>query len=348
MMGFLRTPPLPAASSEDLPAPVVPLTAEAGTTATPAAEREKRWVAMTSFWAALGITLFKIVVGVLTGSLGILAEAAHSGLDLVAAAATWVAIRIAGKPADADHPYGHGKVENLSALFATLLLLVTCAAILYGAIERLFFTEVAVEVTAWSFLAMGTSIVVDASRSRALGRAARKHHSQALEADALHFATDIWSSAAVIVGLVCVKLSQWQPAWAVLRHADALAALLVAVIALWITATLGLRTIRALLDAAPAGLAPRIVAAVAALPGVEDCHQVRIRSSGPRLFVDMHVRVDGNQPLTQVHVLTEEIQQAVRAIAPTADVTVHAEPVVPLAIARQRTSPDAGSPGGTT
>ena len=328
-MGAPQTALHPSDPREGRAPRAVPTTEGARPLATPAAEREKRWVAMTSFWAAMGITLFKVVVGLLTGSLGILAEAAHSGLDLVAAGATWVAIRIAGKPADADHPYGHGKVENLSALFATLLLLLTCAGILYGAIERLFFTDVAVEVTVWSFLAMGTSIVVDYSRSRALGRAARKHNSQALEADALHFETDIWSSAAVIVGLVCVKLGQWQTGWAFLRHADALAALLVAVIALWITATLGLRTIRALLDAAPAGLAPRIVATVAALPGVVDCHKVRIRPSGPRVFVDMHVRADGNQTLAQVHALTEEIQQAVRAIAPTADVTIHAEPVVP-------------------
>jgi cation diffusion facilitator family transporter len=327
-MGSRRTAMLASKPSDNLGSPAVSTNAETVTIASPAAEREKRWVAMTSFWAALGITLFKVVVGMLTGSLGILAEAAHSGLDLVAAGATWVAIRIAGKPADADHPYGHGKVENLSALFATVLLLATCAGILYGAVGRLFFTDVPVEVTVWSFLAMATSIVVDYSRSRALGKAARKHHSQALEADALHFETDIWSSAAVIVGLACVKLGQWHPAWTALRHADALAALLVAVIALWITATLGLRTIRALLDAAPAGLAPRIVAAVEALPGVEDCHKVRIRPSGPRVFVDMHVRADGNQTLAQVHALTEEIQQTVRVILPTADVTVHAEPVV--------------------
>jgi cation diffusion facilitator family transporter len=329
-MDTAQVPQHPTTPSEGMPSPAASEAERGHALATPAAEREKRWVAMTSFWAAVGITLFKVVVGVLTGSLGILAEAAHSGLDLVAAGATWVAIRIAGKPADADHPYGHGKVENLSALFATVLLLLTCAGILYGAIERLFFTEVAVEVTAWSFLAMLTSIVVDASRSRALGRAARKHHSQALEADALHFETDIWSSLAVIVGLVCVKLGQWQPAWAVLRHADALAALLVAVIALWITVTLGLRTIRALLDAAPAGLAPRIVAAVVAHPGVADCHQVRIRTSGPRVFVDMHVRTEGSQTLAQAHALTEDMQQTVRAIAPTADVLVHAEPIVSL------------------
>lgn len=103
------------------------------------ADREKRWVAMSSFWAALGITLFKVIVGLATGSLGILAEAAHSGLDLVVAGMTYVAIRIAGRPADRVHLYGHGKVENLSALFATLLLLITCVWILYGAIQRLFF-----------------------------------------------------------------------------------------------------------------------------------------------------------------------------------------------------------------
>ncbi len=328
MMDTARAPHLPPTPLESMAPSTVAATAEVRTLATSAAEREKRWVAMTSFWAAMGITLFKVVVGVLTGSLGILAEAAHSGLDLVAAGATWVAIRIAGKPADADHPYGHGKVENLSALFATVLLLVTCAGILYGAIDRLFFTEVAVEVTAWSFLAMVTSIVVDYSRSRALGNAAKKHRSQALEADALHFETDIWSSLAVIVGLVCVKLGQWWPAWAVLRHADALAALLVAIIALWITTTLGWRTIRALLDAAPAGLTPQIAAVVAALPGVADCHQVRIRTSGPRVFVDMHVRTEGSQTLAQAHALTEDIQQRVRVIAPAADVLVHAEPVV--------------------
>lgn len=138
----------------------------------------------------------------------------------------------------------------------------------------------------------------------------------------------------MIVGLVCVKLGQRQPAWAVLRHADALAALLVALITLWITATLGLRAVRALLDAAPAGLAPKIVAAVEVLPEVVDCHKVRIRPSGPRVFLDMHVRADGSQTLAQAHALTEEIQRVVCQIAPTADVTVHAEPIVQMPTAR--------------
>src|SRR5579872_5014119 len=161
-------------------------------------EREKQSVALSSLIAAVGLTAFKIAVGTLTGSLGILAEAAHSGLDLVAAGLTLVAVRISGRPADSTHLYGHGKIENLSALGETLLLLATCAWILWEAVHRLLFHQVEIEVTAWSFAVMLTSIVIDISRSRVLARAARKYQSQALEADALHFQTDIWSSAVVV------------------------------------------------------------------------------------------------------------------------------------------------------
>jgi cation diffusion facilitator family transporter len=172
---------------------------------------EKRWAALSSVIAAVGLTGFKIIVGLTTGSLGILAEAAHSGLDLMAAVMTFLAVGISGKPADRNHLYGHGKAENLSALFETLLLLVTCFWILYEATHRLLFHPVALKVTFWSFAVMITSIVVDVSRSRILYRAARKYNSQALEADALHFSTDIWSSGVVILGLICVKISEWVP-----------------------------------------------------------------------------------------------------------------------------------------
>ncbi|MCJ7783362.1 MAG: cation diffusion facilitator family transporter, partial [Desulfobacterales bacterium] len=145
---------------------------------------EKRWAALSSVIAAVGLTGFKIIVGLTTGSLGILAEAAHSGLDLMAAVMTFLAVGISGKPADRNHLYGHGKAENLSALFETLLLLVTCFWILYEATHRLLFHPVALKVTFWSFAVMITSIVVDVSRSRVLYRAARKYNSQALEADA--------------------------------------------------------------------------------------------------------------------------------------------------------------------
>jgi cation diffusion facilitator family transporter len=293
------------------------------------ADREKRWVATTSVAGAVALTTFKIVVGLLTGSLGILAEAAHSGLDLVAAVMTWLAVRISGKPADRSHLYGHGKVENLSALFETVLLLLTCVWIIWGATDRLMSGLVEIEVTFWSFLVMAVSIVIDISRSRALYRAARKYHSQALEADALHFSTDIWSSGVVILGLACVKAGDVWPRFGWLRYADAVAAIIVALIVIYISYELGMRTVHALLDAAPAGMEEKIIQAAEALPGVKNCHNVRVRYSGAQLFVDAHVLVDGGQTLQQAHDLTDEVERAIQAVAPNADVTVHPEPAPP-------------------
>lgn len=305
--------------------------------------REKRWAALSSVMAAVGLTGFKIVVGFATGSLGILAEAAHSGLDLVAAVMTFLAVRISGKPADRGHLYGHGKVENLSALFETLLLLITCAWIIYEAIHRLRFHTADITVNVWSFAVMATSIVVDVSRSRMLYRAARKYNSQALEADALHFSTDIWSSAVVIFGLFCVKLSGWVPGLSFLLQADSVAAMLVGLIVVYVSVQLGIRTIQALLDHAPSGMEKKIISAVQALPGVEDCHSVRLRYSGPQLFVDIHILVDGNQSLREAHHLTEAIEQAIQQLAPNADVTVHPEPKLEMLVEKSgethRTSP---------
>ena len=292
------------------------------------ADREKRSVALSSVFAAIGLTFIKIVVGFLTGSLGILAEAAHSGLDLVAAFMTWLAVRISGRPADSRHTYGHGKVENLSALFETVLLLATCVWIMYEAIHRLFYESVDVEVTVWSYAVMAISIVVDISRSRMLSRAAKKHHSQALEADALHFSTDIWSSAVVILGLVGVEISHHIPKLGFMVEADAIAAILVVLIVLYISVRLGVRTIEALLDAAPPGMREKIVTAVETMPGVIDCHHVRLRYSGPKLFVDIHVLVDGGQTLRQAHDLTDGIEESIRGVWPDADVTVHPEPFI--------------------
>jgi len=193
------------------------------------ADREKRFVAFSSVLAAVFLTAMKVAVGVSTGSIGILAEAAHSSLDLVAAVVTLWAVRSAGRPADPEHTYGHAKIENLSALFETALLLLTCLWIVYESIERLFFHPAHVEPTAWAFAVMSISIVVDVSRSRALARTAKKYGSQALEADALHFSTDVWSSAVVLLGLALVVVShRTGVAW--LAKADAVAALVVAAI----------------------------------------------------------------------------------------------------------------------
>ena len=291
------------------------------------AYQEKNKAAASSVVAAIGLTTLKIVVGLLTGSLGILAEAAHSALDLAAALMTWFAVRISGKPPDSNHPYGHGKVENLSALLETLLLLATCVWVVYSALARLIHGRTEIEVTVWSFAVMAFSMVVDYSRSRMLSAAAKKHNSQALEADALHFSTDIWSSAVVIVGLACVKLSERGPTFAFLRSADAFAALIVAGIVFFICGELGLRTVQTLLDAVPRGLEQRIKATAETVPGILDCHQVRARYSGSQLFVDAHVLVDGSQTLAHAHALTDEVETAIQRILPGADVTVHAEPL---------------------
>lgn len=289
---------------------------------------DKQWVALTSVAAAILLTALKIVVGLATNSLGILSEAAHSALDLGAAIMTLLAVRYSDKPADEQHLYGHGKIENLSALFETLLLLGTCAWIIMEAVERLTAKPVHVEPTVWAFGVMVVSIVVDYRRSRALGRAAREHNSQALEADALHFSTDIWSSIVVILGLTGVLLGTRLPqhaGW--LNKADAVAALGVAAIVIVVSLRLGRRTLQGLLDTAPAGLSERIKPEVESMAGVADCHRIRVRSAGPYLFVDVHVLIDGNITLNEAHALTDLIEERIQAILPNADVTVHPEPV---------------------
>ena len=292
------------------------------------AAKDKKSAALTSVIAAIGLTSFKIVVGVMTGSLGILAEAAHSSLDLVAALVTLFAVRVSSRPADKEHNYGHGKIENLSALFETLLLLATCVWIIYEAIQRLFFKDIQVEANIWSFIVMGTSIFIDYNRSRILYRAARKYNSQALEADALHFSTDIWSSSVVIVGLFGVLIAENIPGMAFLNKADSVAALGVAIIVVYVSVQLGIRTITGLLDTAPHGSIEQIKAAVEAVPGVVDCHHVRVRMSGPSLFVDVHITIDGSQSLEAAHAMTETVEKAIKDILPESDITIHPEPAV--------------------
>jgi cation diffusion facilitator family transporter len=185
---------------------------------------------------------------------------------------------------------------------------------------------VEIEVDLWSFAVMLTSILVDVSRSRMLYRAAKKFNSQALEADALHFGTDIWSSAVVVFGLVCVKVGELNPSLRFLDYADPVAAILVALIVAWVSVQLGRRTIDGLLDAAPPGMKQEIVRTVEALPGVGNCHHVRLRASGAKVFIDLHVLMDGSLALKEAHELTEKIERAIQTMHPNADVTVHPEP----------------------
>lgn len=286
---------------------------------------EKRGVAGNSVIAALGITALKIVVGFTTGSLGILSEAAHSGLDLVAAIITYFSVRVSDKPADADHQYGHGKVENFSAFVETGLLLLTCVWIISEAVKRLFFHSVEIEPSAWAFVVMFLSIAVDAWRSRALGRIAVKYDSQALEADALHFSTDIWSSAVVILGLGLVQLGRtYQLEW--LSRADPVAALFVAGVVVTVSWRLARRTFDALIDAAPAGVRNQILERISKIDGVLEVDRARIRRAGNRYFADVSVGLSRNLTFQRSEQIADEVTAQVHQILPDADVMVHSVP----------------------
>jgi cation diffusion facilitator family transporter len=286
---------------------------------------EKRAVAGNSVLAALLITGGKIVVGVSTGSLGILSEAAHSALDLIAALLTYFSVGVSDKPADADHQYGHGKVENFSAFVETALLLLTCIWVIYEAVVRLFFRRVDVEPSIWAFAVMLGSMVVDWWRSRALRRIATKYDSQALEADALHFSTDIWSAGVVVLGLALILVGHVYHLDG-LRVADPIAALFVAGVIVSVSWRLARRTIDALLDAAPAGVRVQITDAVSRVDGVLEIGRVRIRRAGNRYFADLAVGLARTVTFQRSEQLVEAVTAAVRGILPDADVTVQPLP----------------------
>ena len=286
-------------------------------------QREKQHVALNSIAAAVAITTLKVIVGVASGSLGILSEAAHSGLDTVAAAVTYYSVRVSDKPADAEHQYGHGKFESFSAFVETGLLLLTCLWIVYEAGKRLFFHAVEIEPTLSAFLVMGVAILVDLWRSRRLRRIAEKYDSQALQADALHFSTDVWSSSVVILGLVLVLLGRkYQLQW--LAKADPIAALFVACIVVYVSGRLARQTIDALLDAAPAGIRNQIIEEVHRVDGVLDVDRVRIRRAGSRYFVDVSVAMSRTVTFQKSEQVANDAATRIRRLLPDSDVTVNA------------------------
>jgi cation diffusion facilitator family transporter len=271
--------------------------------------------------------LLKTFLVIRTGSLGVLSEALHSGLDLIAAIITFLSVRMSDQPADEKHPYGHGKFENFSAFVETGLLLLTALYIIYEAFNRLFFRSVHIEPSITAIVILLIALAVDVTRARALSHVARKYSSDALEADALHFSTDVWSTMVVIagVGLVWVGETWNLPS---LVYADAIAALAVSAVILWVGSRLGRRTVDALLDAAPEGLQQEIARAIARMDGVLDVDRVRVRRAGSRHFVDATVSVARTASLEQVHELSDAIEKRVGEIVPS-DVMVHAEPRAP-------------------
>jgi cation diffusion facilitator family transporter len=287
---------------------------------------EKQRVALYSVLIAIVITFFKFLVGFLSGSLGILSEALHSSLDLVASVVTLFSVRVSDKPADADHQYGHGKVENFSAFIETALLLATCGWIVWEAVHRLFFDSVTkIEPSLWAVLVMGVSIMLDSWRSRSLKRVADKYDSQALQADALNFATDIWSSSVVIAGLGFVWLGQhYHVPWLV--KADPISALCVAAVVVSVSWRLARQTLDALLDAAPTGVRNALIAQVGNVPGVLGVERVRIRKAGSRYFADVAVGLARNATFQASDVVVSQVRQRIHNLLGDSDVLVNAVP----------------------
>lgn len=283
-------------------------------------QSEKEQVALTSIAASAGLTIAKALVGFATGSLAILSEAGHSLIDLGATVMTYVAVRISGKPADEEHHYGHGKVEAVTALAETALLFLLSGIVIWEAVNRLIsHNGHAVEATAWAFGVIVVSIVVDFFRARALSKTAKETQSHALEADALHFSSDLWSSLAVLIGLFGV--------WYGLPWADSAAALVVAVLVCVAGWRLGRRTVDLLTDVAPPGAAETIAAIVNKVPGVVAVEQIRARAAGETTFIDLAVAVSRTLPLDRVNAIKADVAAALVAGMPGAEPVVTIDPV---------------------
>lgn len=280
---------------------------------------EKNSAAIMSVFAAAALTCFKLLVGVLTGSLGILSEALHSALDLLAAAMTWFAVKFSDKPADDEHMYGHGKIENLSALVEAVLLFATCAWVVWEAVSRLTSGETQIEITFWAFAVVVASILVDFFRSRHLMKVAKKYNSQALEADALHFSTDILSSAVVLVGLISASLGY--------HSADAVAALGVSAIVAVVSFRLASRAVAALIDTAPIGIADEISSIIKNTGGVVKWHDLRVRGNGSQFDVEVNIHVSRNLTIVEAHDISENLECGIRKrLGCQSIVSIHVEP----------------------
>jgi cation diffusion facilitator family transporter len=294
----------------------------------------KRSAALFSVLAAFGVTLLKLLTGLFTGSLGMLSEAAHSGVDLIAAAITLFSVQVSDRPADADHTYGHGKIESLSAAIESVLMLASCVWILTEALDRIIHRQhLALKFSLWPFAVLLLSIAVDYTRSRKLRSIAVDTKSQALAADAIHFRTDIWSSSAVLLGLAATYSGEhWHiPA---LQLADPVAAILVAAIILHVTWNLARNTVDALTDATPLEARAQnrdIARELAGIDGVLSVDRVRTRRSGSDYFADVTLGMPRNVTFQRSEQITMAATAAVQRHLPGADVVVHSIPTASLA-----------------
>jgi cation diffusion facilitator family transporter len=277
-------------------------------------------VAFTSLIASIGLAILKLVVGLLTNSLGILSEAMHSGLDVVAASMTIYAIRLVLKPPDLRYTFGYAKVESISSLTEIILLFAVASWIFYEGIDRLFFKSTEPQITWFSFIIMFVSIGIDYGRSSVLYKTARKFGSHALEADALHFKTDMLSSSIVIVGLLLVLFYH-------IPNADAYVALIIGAMIIYTSLGLGRRTLDVLLDKAPKGAYQRVLESVSGLDGVNRAHDIHIRTMGSETLVDMHIEVPRTCTNDRAHRIATTVENKIRDVLPNSDVLVHVDAI---------------------
>ncbi len=280
----------------------------------------KSRVAISSIFASIFLSIVKLLIGLATNSLGILSEGLHSGLDIIAAAMTLYAVRMSMRTPDLEHPYGYFKFESLTSLVEILLLFGVAAGIFYEGIIRIFFQPAHLEISAFAFLVIAVSIVVDLGRSRALYRASQKYGSQALEADSLHFRADMITSGIVFFGLIGVVFLG-------VPNADAYSGILASAAMIYTSLGLGRRTLDVLLDKAPKGVLGQVKESVSGLAGVNKVGNVRVRKVGPQTFVDLHIEVPRTYTNERAHGVATLVEERLRRMLPNSDILVHVDAV---------------------
>jgi len=291
----------------------------------PALSEEKRRVTRLSMAAAAAMTLLKLGAGLLSGSLGVLSDAAHSGLDLAGAALTYLSVRVSDRPPDEDHTYGHGKFENLSAFGEAGLMALSCAWIIAEAIQRILYRPISVQHAVWPVVVLSASIAVDLWRSRQLRAVALRTGSPAIATDAFHFASDIWATLAVLAGLGATWVGTHFRI-DVLRYADPLAAIIVSLMILRMTIRLGHEAVGALMDEIPAETLRQLLREVERVEGVLSVDRVRVRRSGAGYFADLTLALPRRFTFEHTGELVKAATEAVQRALPRADVVIHTVP----------------------